>query len=511
MDSRTPAHIATVAGLERKLASAGFLIPTVAMGATVALAIASYAPPAIQQAHAAATQNAGTAELKSVDTSNVEKQSGEPATGVSLSASDYGIDAANLKDGTYTGSGTGFSGTTTVSVTIAGGKIISIEILSSGDDSAYLSRAKGVISSVISAQSTSVDTVSGATYSSKGILMAIKNALLQASGGLAQAVTPAGTANASTNKPHTKLDPITPSNGYADGVYLGSAEGYEGPMTVRVSISEGKIAQIALVSSMDDEPYFGRAWNVVPGRIIDAQTANVDTVSGATYSSEGIRGAVNDALKKAATAAGTTPSPDPEPAPNPEPTPEPNPSPGPEPSTTYEDGVYTGYALCKNEKDIEAFTPYYLKLNVTIEDGKVTAIDQIEGVSQAPSLGEALDPFDEANQDYLDYAIDGRTLRGTRYEGVPAQLLASKQPSQIDVVSRATYSSRAIAKAYADALDQAARAWQDKHATGADGNASSGNNSSSSADMGSTGANGTNGSTSSEGNSNGTLAEAAHA
>ena len=499
MDSRTHAHIATVAGLGRKLASAGFLIPAAAMGATVALAIAGYVPPAIQPARATAAQNASAAELKSIDTSNVEKQSGEPANGVSLNASDYGIDAANLKDGTYTGSGTGFSGTTTVSVTIAGGKIISIDILSSGDDSAYLSRAKGVISSVISAQSTSVDTVSGATYSSKGILMAIKNALLQASGGLVQAVTPAGAAGASSKKPHTTLDPVTPSNGYADGVYLGSAEGYEGPMTVRVSISGGKVSQIELVSSMDDEPYFGRAWNVVPGRIINAQTANVDTVSGATYSSEGIRGAVNDALKKAAAAAGNTPSPNP--VPEPEPTPDPNPTPDPEPSINYEDGVYTGYALCKNEKDAEAFTPYYLKLNVTIENGKVAAIDNIEGVSQAPSLGEALDPFDEANQDYLDYAIDGRTLRGTQYEGVPAQLLAGKQPSQIDVVSRATYSSRAIAKAYADALDQAARAWQDKHT----GSTSSGD-SSSGTDKNSADANGTNGSISGDAS-----AEAAHA
>lgn len=143
---------------------------------------------------------------------------------------------------------------------------------------------------------------------------------------------------------------------------------------------------------------------------------------------------------------------------------------------------------------------------MTIEDGKVTAIDQIEGVSQAPSLGEALDPFDEANQDYLDYAIDGRTLRGTRYEGVPAQLLASKQPSQIDVVSRATYSSRAIAKAYADALDQAARAWQDKHAEGTGSDASSSGTDKDSAD-----AVEANGSTSSKDNSNGVSEEAAHA
>ena len=466
MDLDRHARLATVAGLTRKLAGAGFLIPAAAFGAAIAFTVGAYVPPAIQQAKAASAQTSTGAELKSIDTSGVEKQSGEPATGVSLDASDYGIDASNLKDGTYTGSGTGFSGTITVAVTISGGKIVSIEIVSSGDDAAYLSRAQGVIPSVIAAQSTSVDTVSGATYSSKGILMAIKNALLQAAGGLAQAVAPAtGGGSGTSNKPHAQLDPVAPANGYADGTYLGSAEGYEGPLTVRVTIAGGKISKIELVSSMDDEPYFGRAWAAIPGRIIDAQSPSVDTVSGATYSSEGIRSAVNDALKQAAAAAGNTSDPEPAPAPtpDPEPTPDPDPAPDPEPEAQYEDGTYTGYALCKNDKDTEAFTPYYLKLEVTIAEGKAVAIEQVEGVSEAPTLGEALDPFDEANQNYLDYAIDGRTLRGTYYEGVPAQLLAGRAPSKIDVVSRATYSSRAIAKAYADALDRAAEAWKEKH------------------------------------------------
>lgn len=86
------------------------------------------------------------------------------------------------KDGTYTGSGKGFKGrTTTVSVTVADGKISNIETLSYGDDRPYYERAEGtVVSNIISKQSTSVDAVSGATYSSKGIMSAVANALNQA-------------------------------------------------------------------------------------------------------------------------------------------------------------------------------------------------------------------------------------------------------------------------------------------------------------------------------------------
>lgn len=86
------------------------------------------------------------------------------------------------KDGTYTGSGKGFKGgTTKISVTIQNGKIAQIETLSYGDIPNYYERAsKSIINNIVSKQSTSVDTVSGATYSSKGILQAVTNALSQA-------------------------------------------------------------------------------------------------------------------------------------------------------------------------------------------------------------------------------------------------------------------------------------------------------------------------------------------
>lgn len=82
------------------------------------------------------------------------------------------------KNGTYTGEAQGFGGTIQVQLTLEDDTIKDIQITSaSGEDSAYLSQAQSVISSIISAQSTDVDTVSGATFSSTGIINAAADAL----------------------------------------------------------------------------------------------------------------------------------------------------------------------------------------------------------------------------------------------------------------------------------------------------------------------------------------------
>lgn len=86
------------------------------------------------------------------------------------------------KDGTYQGSGTGYKrGTTTLSITIKGGKITSINTISSGDTPEFYNRASGiVISGIIKAQSSTVSTVSGATFTSNGIMSGVKDALSKA-------------------------------------------------------------------------------------------------------------------------------------------------------------------------------------------------------------------------------------------------------------------------------------------------------------------------------------------
>ena len=98
------------------------------------------------------------------------------------SASDSGTsdDSADnvYKDGTYTGEAQGYGGTIQVEETLSGDEITSINVVSApGEDSAYLSQAESVIDSIIGAQSTDVDTVSGATFSSTGILNAVDEAL----------------------------------------------------------------------------------------------------------------------------------------------------------------------------------------------------------------------------------------------------------------------------------------------------------------------------------------------
>ena len=86
--------------------------------------------------------------------------------------------ATSYADGTYIGSGDGFGGTVSVSVTVSGGKITAIDITdASGEDAAYLDKAKGIIDSMISANSPEVDTISGATFSSTGIKTAVEQAL----------------------------------------------------------------------------------------------------------------------------------------------------------------------------------------------------------------------------------------------------------------------------------------------------------------------------------------------
>ena len=82
------------------------------------------------------------------------------------------------KNGTYTGDGQGFGGNIQVQVTLENDTITDIQVVSApGEDSAYLSQGQGVVSTILAAQSTDVDTISGATFSSTGIINAVNDAL----------------------------------------------------------------------------------------------------------------------------------------------------------------------------------------------------------------------------------------------------------------------------------------------------------------------------------------------
>lgn len=89
------------------------------------------------------------------------------------------------------------------------------------------------------------------------------------------------------------------SSKYKDGVYEGSAHGFRGDIVVRVTVEGGRIADIEVVSAdKDDRAYVARAHAMIE-KIIAAQSTEVDAVTGATYSSNGIKNAVIEALKDA--------------------------------------------------------------------------------------------------------------------------------------------------------------------------------------------------------------------
>lgn len=88
---------------------------------------------------------------------------------------------ARYQDGVYSGEGTGFGGNIQVEVAVRDGVIAEINILGAdGEDGAYLDMAKGVMDEILSGQTIEVDTISGATFSSGGILEAVKQALAEA-------------------------------------------------------------------------------------------------------------------------------------------------------------------------------------------------------------------------------------------------------------------------------------------------------------------------------------------
>ena len=345
------------------------------------------------------------------------------------------VPEGGYKDGTYQGSGTGFGGTITVQVTVSGGKITAVDILSaSGETGSYFASAQGVVSKVLSSQSPNVDAVSGATYSSNGIIQAVQNALSQA--GNSDSATPAATPTPTpTPKPAKKPKKDT-SVSYKDGVYEGQAEGFDGTVTVKVTIKNGKIKKISNTNT-DTPEFFNKAWKTIKSNVISRQsTSEIDTVSGATFSSNGILGALSQALSKA-DQSGTTDSKEEDITPTPTAVPDetvtPIPTEIPHPTKTpdnpsdeqpvvklLKDGTYTGSAMGYSGK---------VNITLTIKDGKITEVTNTNS--------------------------DTRSFFNKAWRSIQPKILEKQSTEGIDTVSGATFSSMGILDASKIALEQA--------------------------------------------------------
>lgn len=290
----------------------GFL-PTAVLAVCIAVSLGDYTAPVLS------LDAAGSETGTQTGTLTTEKRKERKTAAVTTKAPAPAVtpvsESGTYRDGTYTGTGTGFSGPITVQVVIEGGKIKDITVVSSTDDSPYLQNASALLKQIVALQSTNVDTVSGATYSSVGLISAVRDALQKAGGSSASdSALPVLAASESQNKTSENapaVEAIAEPAAYRDGVYTGTGTGFGGQMTVQVTVSGGKITDIQVLSSKDDSPYLQNACALLQN-IIASQSTNVDAVSGATYSSAGLIEAVRNALANAATGevpAETTPVP----------------------------------------------------------------------------------------------------------------------------------------------------------------------------------------------------------
>lgn len=334
--------------------------------------------------------------------------------------------AIDVKDGTYKGSANGYGGKVTVNVTVSKKTMTAIDIVSApGETDSFFQRAKGVIDEMLTAQSTDVDVVSGATYSSNGIIGAVKNALF---GTESNNATAANAGNAAGSAP--SVSKVSESGTWKDGTYTGSGKGFGGTISVKVTVKDGKISAIDVTSaSGETASYFSKAKGIIP-KMISGQTTNVDAASGATYSSNGIITAVRNALSKAETGKSSTKKKKKKNKKNKKKNSGSNNNNIAAPAEGYEDGTYTGSAACSGEQ----FKEYSVTANVTIKNGKISAVE-ISSTAKGTNLKQFMSRDEIKN--------------------LPSLIVSKNGTSGVDAVSGATYSSHAIFNAVNDALSKA--------------------------------------------------------
>jgi len=338
--------------------------------------------------------------------------------------------AIDVKDGTYKGSANGYGGKVTVNVTVSKKTMTAIDVVSApGETDSFFQRAKGVIDEMLTAQSTDVDVVSGATYSSNGIIGAVKNALFGTESNNATAAA-ANAGNAGGSAP--SVSKVSESGTWKDGTYTGSGKGFGGTISVKVTVKDGKISAIDVTSaSGETASYFSKAKGIIP-KIISGQTTNVDAASGATYSSNGIITAVRNALSKAETGKSSTKKKKKKNKKNKKKnsSSDNNNNNNKAPAEGYEDGTYTGSAACSGEQ----FKEYSVTANVTIKNGKISAVE-ISSTAKGTNLKQFMSRDEVKN--------------------LPSLIVSKNGTSGVDAVSGATYSSHAIFNAVNDALSKA--------------------------------------------------------
>ena len=170
---------------------------------------------------------------------------------------------------TLTGTAEGFGGDITVTVVVNGDDIVSVEAVGDNETDGIGTMAIEKLPDLIAeADSTEIDGITGATFSSDGIKAAVKNALA------------------------TKG-----SSGSESQTLTGTAEGFGGEITVTVVVNGDDIVSVEAVGDNETDGIGTMAIEKLPDLIAEADSTEIDGITGATFSSDGIKAAVKNALE----------------------------------------------------------------------------------------------------------------------------------------------------------------------------------------------------------------------
>jgi uncharacterized protein with FMN-binding domain len=194
---------------------------------------------------------------------------------------------------TLTATAKGFGGDVTVTLIVDGDDIVSVTAVGASETQGIGSNAIDQLPALIAdADSADVDGVSGATITSNAIKTAVRAAL-----GIESAEEPAAPAEPAKE---TSAKPAEPA---PEGALTATAKGFGGDVTVTVVVEGDDIVSVTAVGA-DETPGIGsNALEQLPGKIAEADSTDVDGVSGATYTSDAIKKAVEEALASKGAAA----------------------------------------------------------------------------------------------------------------------------------------------------------------------------------------------------------------
>ncbi|MCD7744214.1 MAG: FMN-binding protein [Lachnospiraceae bacterium] len=237
------------------------------------------------------------------DDAETEEAETELTTTDALEA-DY---VSSFTPGTYSSTAEGYSAEITVTMTFDETSILEMDADTSGETSTYALIDEDVIAQILEAQSVDVDGISGATATTDAILEAAADCIAQAQSDSAAdiiggadgstAIFVAGKEEETESEEETGSEDV--SAAYVPGSYTASADGISSTITVSVSFDENRMYRIDYDLSGETEDIGAAIGPEITSRILDAQSAEVDGVTGATVTSDAVKSAVADCITQA--------------------------------------------------------------------------------------------------------------------------------------------------------------------------------------------------------------------